>query len=54
MTAQNVIATAKQHGIKGVFIKAFRNGQELRSYSVPTTDGKNWTGNIRATAAEHA
>jgi hypothetical protein len=53
MNANQVLQAAKQLGIKGIFIKKFKNCQELRAYSVPH-NGVVQIFKIRATAAEHA
>ncbi len=38
MNASTIVAVSKQLGLKGVFIKSFRNGQELRQYTMPNGD----------------
>ena len=48
-TAGMVLMYALCVGVKGVLVKTFRNGQELREYNI---DG--WSGKIRAYPVEHS
>jgi AmiR/NasT family two-component response regulator len=53
MNASQVIAVAKATGVKGVFVKGFKNGQVLMVYTVQV-NGKTHSANIRAFPHEHA
>ena len=53
MNASQMLAYAKTHNIKGLFIKSFRKGQELREYQIPV-NGIMGTFRIRAFSNEHA
>lgn len=53
MNAQQILALAKQLGIKGTVCKTFRNGQELREYAVPH-NGSVQVFAVRAMPVEHA
>lgn len=53
MTATQVITAAKESGVKGVFIKAFKNGQVLMAYSL-MVNGEMYRAEIRAMPGEHA
>lgn len=50
MNAAELLQTAKNHGIKGIVIKSFKNGQELRKYTMPNGDVYK----IKAFQVEHA
>lgn len=54
MNANQVLQVAKSLGIKGQFVKSFRNGQELREYTVPRAPGVMYSAKIRALPSEHA
>jgi len=53
MNASQVIALAKATGVKGVFIKGFKNGQVLMRYNVQV-NGVIRSVKIRAFPGEHA
>ncbi len=50
MNATTVVKVSKELGLKGEFLKSFRNGQELRKYTMPNGDVYK----IRAFAQDHA
>lgn len=50
LTATQLLALAKTLGITGQFVRAFRNGQELRAYAIP----HHGVTKIRALPHQHA
>ena len=53
MTAAQFLTAAKALNVKGVLIKTFKNGQELRAYTI-IFGGERLSENIRAFPGEHA